>query len=170
MTNNQPFVPTVSGPYVLTGIDSIGCKGYDTLNVSVGANTSSVLNEAVLDSLVLNGQTYTQTGTYTQVLTNAEGCDSTITLNLTISDVGLTDGQLSNLSVYPNPTNHSIEISGLDAINEIESIYLVDGRGVEVSRLPQNQSAMDMSTLSNGVYFLRINSSLGIRTIKIIKR
>lgn len=170
VTNNQPFVPTVSGPYVLTGIDSIGCKGYDTVNVTVGANTSSVLNEAVLDSLVLNGQTYTQTGTYTQVLTNAEGCDSTITLNLTISDVGLTGGKLSNLSVHPNPTNYSIEIFGLDAINDIESIYLVDSRGLVVSNLPQNQSEMDMSTLSNGVYFLRINCLLGIRTIKIIKR
>ena len=89
---------------------------------------------------------------------------------MVISDVGLSDGQLFDLSVHPNPTNHSIEIYGLDAINEIESIYLVDGRGLEVIRLPKNQNVMDMSTLSNGVYFLRINSSFGTRTIKIIKR
>jgi hypothetical protein len=33
----------------------------------------------------LNGQPYRQSGTYTQVISNAAGCDSTITLNLTIS-------------------------------------------------------------------------------------
>ena len=33
MTNNQPFVPTVSGPYVLTGIDSIGCKDIKILSL-----------------------------------------------------------------------------------------------------------------------------------------
>jgi hypothetical protein len=32
----------------------------------------------------LNGQTYSQSGTYTQIRSNAAGCDSTITLNLTI--------------------------------------------------------------------------------------
>ena len=120
--------------------------------------------------MVLNGQTYTQTGTYTQVLTNAAGCDSTITLNLTISDVGLANAQLSNLSVHPNPTNSSIEILGLDAINQIASISLVDSRGVIVKRLPQNKNTLNLSSLSNGVYFLRINSSIGNRTMKIIKR
>jgi hypothetical protein len=33
----------------------------------------------------LNGQTYTSSGVFTQTLTNAEGCDSTVTLNLTIN-------------------------------------------------------------------------------------
>jgi len=170
VTNNQPFVPTVSGDYILTGIDSIGCKAFDTVNITVGVNTTSVLNEVVLDSLVLNGQTYTQTGTYTQVLTNAAGCDSTITLNLTISDAGLTNGQLSNLSVHPNPTNNSIEILGLESLTEIESVSLLDSRGVVVIIQDKNKSFMDLSSLSDGVYFLRVSSSIGVRTIKIIKR
>ncbi len=40
----------------------------------------------------LNAQTYTATGTYTQMLTNTTGCDSTIILNLTI---GATRTQLN---------------------------------------------------------------------------
>ena len=32
-----------------------------------------------------NGQTYTASGVYTNVTTNANGCDSTATLNLTIN-------------------------------------------------------------------------------------
>jgi hypothetical protein len=37
------------------------------------------------NSYILNNQTYSQSGIYTQQLTNPQGCDSTITLNLTIT-------------------------------------------------------------------------------------
>jgi len=37
------------------------------------------------DSYTLNGKAYTESGTYTQTLKNAAGCDSVITLKLTIS-------------------------------------------------------------------------------------
>ena len=36
-------------------------------------------------SYTINGNTYTATGTYTDVFTNASGCDSTVTTNLTVS-------------------------------------------------------------------------------------
>ena len=42
------------------------------------------MNETACDSYTLNSQTYTSSGTYTQILTNAAGFDSTLTLNLTI--------------------------------------------------------------------------------------
>ena len=48
------------------------------------APTGSTLNQVACSSFTLNGQTYNQSGTFTQVRTNATGCDSTITLNLTI--------------------------------------------------------------------------------------
>lgn len=46
--------------------------------------TSTNLTISACNSYLLNGQTYTTSGNYTQTLTNAEGCDSTIYLNLTI--------------------------------------------------------------------------------------
>ena len=44
----------------------------------------SVQNASACNSYTLNGQTYTTSGTYTQTLVNTAGCDSIITLNLTI--------------------------------------------------------------------------------------
>ena len=38
-----------------------------------------------VDSYTINGQTYTKTGTYTQILTNAAGCDSILTINIGIN-------------------------------------------------------------------------------------
>ncbi|MBL0183072.1 MAG: gliding motility-associated C-terminal domain-containing protein [Chitinophagaceae bacterium] len=46
--------------------------------------TSSIINAFACNSYTLNGQTYTTSGIYTQTLINAAGCDSILTLNLTI--------------------------------------------------------------------------------------
>jgi hypothetical protein len=53
--------------------------------VTVLENAASTQNQTALDSYTLNGQTYTQSGTYTQTVPAANGCDSTITLNLTLN-------------------------------------------------------------------------------------
>jgi gliding motility-associated-like protein len=50
----------------------------------------AVINKAACDSFTLNGQTYKTNGIYTQVLYNAAGCDSIITLNLTIHNTAFT--------------------------------------------------------------------------------
>jgi hypothetical protein len=83
------FAPTQTATYAVNGTDSLGCTGSDTVVVSVLDNGASSLTQTALDSYTLNGQTYTQSGTYTQTLTAANGCDSTITLNLTLNFTGI---------------------------------------------------------------------------------
>jgi uncharacterized repeat protein (TIGR03803 family) len=48
-------------------------------------NTYSSITTTACSSYTLNNQNYTQSGTYIQILNNSQGCDSTITLNLTIN-------------------------------------------------------------------------------------
>ncbi len=50
-------------------------------------STSSVLNAQMCSSYLLNGISYTSAGQFYQQLTNAAGCDSILTLNLTIAAV-----------------------------------------------------------------------------------
>ena len=45
----------------------------------------STFFESTCDSFEWNGTTYTESGVYTCSTTNAVGCDSTATLNLTIN-------------------------------------------------------------------------------------
>ena len=42
----------------------------DTVNIQVGNSTSVTISDTALDSYDLNGQNYTQSGTYNQILTN----------------------------------------------------------------------------------------------------
>nr|MCR4877989.1 T9SS type A sorting domain-containing protein [Bacteroidales bacterium] len=44
----------------------------------------SMFNATTCDVFTWNGQTYTQSGTYTQTFQGANGCDSIVTLNLTV--------------------------------------------------------------------------------------
>jgi hypothetical protein len=83
--NGSTVLPTQSGYQVVTATAANGCTAQDSLLVTILQPTTSTLNEVACDEFILNGNVYLQGGTYTQLLTNAAGCDSTITLNLTMN-------------------------------------------------------------------------------------
>lgn len=64
------------------------CDSTVKLTVINAAPTASTLNRTGCGSLIINGKTYTQTGQYKDTITNVAGCDSVITLNLTINSGG----------------------------------------------------------------------------------
>jgi|GEM_PF-427955 len=72
----------------LTVINGVSSDHYNSIikNVVVLAPSATNLTETACENYTLNNQTYTTSGTYTQLLTNSNGCDSTITLNLTIKN------------------------------------------------------------------------------------
>ena len=90
VTDTVSFSPTTTQDYIVTA-DTAGCLSSDTVTVYVNQPSSSTLNQTALDSYTLNGQTYTQSGTYTQTVPAANGCDSTITLNLTLNFTGINE-------------------------------------------------------------------------------
>ena len=70
-----------SGTFTRTSGDTLYTLNLTIKNATTGSETVSNCGSYIW---TVDGQTYTQSGTYTAVLTNAAGCDSTITLNLTI--------------------------------------------------------------------------------------
>ena len=89
-SNAQGPAHTFNTPGTIT-VQLIASDGvcYDTASVliTVSSNTSSSSTVTDCDSYfwAANSTTYTTTGTYVANLTNATGCDSTITLDLTIN-------------------------------------------------------------------------------------
>lgn len=57
--------------------------------------TSSTQSASACLTYTLNGQTYTASGIYTQIISNASGCDSIITLNLNIKNA-------TSASIFPS--------------------------------------------------------------------
>ncbi len=77
------------GIYFDTLPDFHGCDSIITLNLGVNPNTFSVINETVCkgSGYFFNGKNLTASGTYLDTLFNYLGCDSFITLNLSIFSI-----------------------------------------------------------------------------------
>ena len=71
-----------------TLVNAVGCDSIITLDLTINYSTSSTDVQSACDGYVwMNGVTYTSSNsTATHVMTNSAGCDSVITLNLTITN------------------------------------------------------------------------------------
>jgi len=78
---------TIPGIYKDTLTNHAGCDSTVTLNLTVGSTDAVTDIKTACDSYTwVNGTTYTaNNNTATHTLTNAAGCDSVVTLNLTIN-------------------------------------------------------------------------------------
>ena len=77
---------TTSGTYVTTTTDANGCPSIDTLVLTISNAIYVVDNQTACDSYTwIDGETYTaSTNAPSVTLTSASGCDSVVTLNLTV--------------------------------------------------------------------------------------
>lgn len=63
------------------------CDSVYHVAIAPGLSSSGSLSLTGCNDIVVNSQSYTSSGTYTQHLTNVDGCDSTLTLMLTIDTI-----------------------------------------------------------------------------------
>ncbi len=92
-----------AGTQTKTGLtNAAGCDSSATLNLSVKSTSTSTSNLAICPSALpysWNGLTFTASGTQTKTgLTNAAGCDSSATLNLTVKSISTSS---NNLAICP---------------------------------------------------------------------
>ena len=112
------------------------CDSLVTLNLTINNSVSTTNNQTVCygGSYTINGNTYTSSGSYIDVFTTVNGCDSTVTINLTVlpqfgvviqsSSSGVCSGSTVTLSMttYASPATL---ISGMmPMVQYLEIIYL----------------------------------------------
>ena len=75
-----------------------GCDSTAILNLTINnaVNTSNTVSICSGDSFSVGTSTYNTDGTYTDILTTINGCDSTVTTVLTIDPLGCTDANAFN--------------------------------------------------------------------------
>ncbi len=100
------------GTYTAHLVNAVSCDSTATLNLSVKSLTTSITNASICagSSYNFNGSNYTSAGTFTVHLTNANGCDSAATLNLSIKSLSasITNATINLGSTYTfNGTNYS---------------------------------------------------------------
>ena len=83
--NGQTY--TQSGEYVYTTVAANGCDSIVTLHLTINQSKVGATEYATIcygETYTWNGYDYTTTGEYTQTLSTTTGCDSVVTLYLTV--------------------------------------------------------------------------------------
>jgi hypothetical protein len=78
---------TISGAYLDTLVNSKGCDSILTLNLTVNPKTYGSFSQTICQgqSYIFNGINRITSGVYLDTIVNSKGCDSILTLNLTVN-------------------------------------------------------------------------------------
>ena len=78
-----------TGIYHDTLVNAFGCDSIINLDLTINHSSDSVINKAACNryTWLQNGVTYTMTGVYMDTIVNTSGCDSIVTLDLTIDTI-----------------------------------------------------------------------------------
>ena len=163
--NENGFNVDEAGSYVRSLQSVNGCDSIVTLTVSVNPVFDTTIN-----ATINAGETYaefgfneSESGTYVQNLQTVNGCDSTITLNLTVNSSLYDVAELTEITFYPNPTSGKVTFS-----KEIEKIEVIDNIGKVVMRFFDVEQ-INIETLPSGAYYLRMTIEDKTIMRKVIK-
>ena len=179
-TTDAEFTVNMAGTYQVIGYNAAGCYSMESVTVNQWQPASSefaiTTNE---DCYEWNGQSYCQTGDYTQTFQTIHGCDSVVTLHLTI-ETGIDNYAMNaNMNIYPNPTSDVINVqltmNNEQTGNVAIQVFDVYGKMLEASNVVNThgtslQTRIDLSRYANGVYFIKVVSEGNVLAVrKVVK-
>jgi len=179
--SQNSMVYTMSGVYMDTVTNAVGCDSILTLNLTVvnlvaGATQSGVVLTAsggtnptyqwinCSDNTPLTGevsQTYTATadGLYAVVISEGACSDTSNCVDVTNTSV-IDNFENRNITLYPNPNTGEFFISFSESITN-GTIEIVDavGKVVLVKTINGNRTKIDISNEVKGIYFVKFTST-----------
>nr|WP_294859678.1 T9SS type A sorting domain-containing protein [uncultured Fluviicola sp.] len=154
---------TTSGLYVDTIPSAGGCDSIVTLDLTINTPSSSSSSEFSCGSYMWaqTGMTYTMSGVYMDTIPNAAGCDSVITLNLTIGGSSATENVTVCETYTWNQTGITYTASGMYSdtlvdVNGCDSILILN---LTITGAPSASITNNGSTLtaSSGTTYQWLN-------------
>ena len=185
---NPIAYPTVATTYIVN-INSYPCSAIDSVSVIVNPlpetpmitrsgdtlfSSASSGNQWYLNGLALPNATgqflIPQTGGYYQVqVIDANNCKSTLSIPYLFTRLS-EKSEADNLQIFPNPTSCILTVEGIVKNDLIEiSVFSLSGK---LLNKYENIKTIDISGLSNGVYFLKVmvaGQNIAMKKIVVIK-
>jgi len=181
-STDNTLTVNLAGIYQVIGYNAAGCSNMADATVSVWQPATSEFTVECPDPCYeWNGESYCQSGDYTQTLQTVHGCDSVVTLHLTIT-VGIEDHDFAAfMTVYPNPTNGIVNVQFTNHNSPITQIHVYDVYGKLVgvpvvganddSPLQRATAQIDLSRYANGVYFIKAVANGHVMEVrKVVKQ
>jgi hypothetical protein len=190
VVNGTAFNAVTAGSYIVTGTDTNGCVGQDTLvltlfalpNINMGADTTVCANHFPVNvngpagyttyswntGATTQNTTATQAGSYILTVTNNNGCQDKDTIVIGSDPcLGLTENSTFEYTVYPNPASQIVYVE----TNIPNSDVVIYGANGQVLFTQQNTTAtftVNVADLADGMYWLKVSSSEGTHTKQLL--
>ena len=143
-----------------------GCDSIVTLTLTVNPTYNITIDASINEGETYeeNGFSESEAGTYVHTLQSEFGCDSVITLNLTVNS-SLNDvvANAIEVSLYPNPAN-SYTVLEVHGLKEETSVYLFDIQGRKlkeyIMNIGQETLRIDLGDLPKGIYTVMLGNTM----------
>ncbi len=150
-------VVSSTGTYVSHIANAAGCDSTITTNLTVNPNTNSTQSVSICDGvthILPDGASATTAGTYVSHISNAAGCDSTITTNLTVyqSISSSQNASICSGNTFMLPDGVIVNSSGIYT-SHLESTYGCDSVISTTLTVMQNSSSTQNASVCDGVTF-----------------
>lgn len=90
-----------------------------------------------------------------------------------VTPVGISEKvTLQFISIYPNPTQHTITLDVGNNLLMQARVEIIDllGKSLMKNTIAATKTQLDLSHLSNGIYFVKFSNEVGEKVFKIVKR
>ena len=192
--NNTSFIPQNTGFYYLTGTDLNNCSNIDStfldfytlmpvsyietineitsngqaFNVTPGTpNGGTYSGEGIIGTTFHPGLAGEGTHAIVYSVQNSNGCFSTDTSYITVLSAGGVTEQNQLFTLYPNPTQSNLTIDSPLKLISID-MYSSEGKWIKNFDVSANLT-LNVESLKPGIYYISLQSEIGISKIKFIK-
>lgn len=191
--------PLVTTSYTLLGKDAFGCVGTaihtvvvnpnpvvaitgntlicagDAANLSASAtgvnNFEWKASDLYLQSPFVSVMPQTTT-VYTVSGVDNNGCKGTNMVVVAVepcTGIKNISGASNRVSVYPNPSNGVFTVELNNSLNKTIEVVDVTGRVVSATQTTNATTEVNISALSNGVYYIKVKSENSTDVLKVVK-
>ena len=182
-TEETQTINATAGAYTVEVTDANGCTGTSQEvtvtenalpNVNLGEDQTTCNGETVtLDAGVFDSYAWsttettqtidvTTTGDYILEVTDVNFCSNSDTIHVQFDDcTGINTVENNNLTVYPNPAHNHLQFVMSNG-QLVESVQILDITGKTVKTIISGKAkqSIDISTLQNGIYFVKIGTQI----------
>ena len=161
------FNVSEAGTYTQTLQTVNGCDSIVTLTLTVNPAYNITIDASINEGETYeeNGFSESEAGTYVHTFQAENGCDSVITLNLTINSSSSLNDVVANaieVSLYPNPANAYTTLK-VEGLKEQTTVYLLDIQGRKLKeysmKAGQETLQIDLGDLPKGVYTIMLGNT-----------
>jgi len=148
------------------GLDNINANSILNLRIIDNPSLSTCAVQSICDYLTSPNGTV-------EIHDNATGCNSQEEVEIACA-FGINDKFISksHFFIYPNPASTQITISTptTPPKNTFMTIYNLNGQALLSRQITEEQTVIDVGTLPQGIYFLKVADDRTVQVGKFIKQ